>query len=120
MILRPRRGVALALSLALLAGAVSTTARAQTAQQPADPRAEARERYARGLSLFNDGDNAGALAEFKRAYDLVPNPVALYNIGLVYAAMGRPVDAVDTLDQVLKNPGPLPADDVARAKQARA
>jgi hypothetical protein len=120
MILRPRRGVALALSLAFPAGALSTPARAQTAQQPADPRAEARERYARGLALFNDGDNAGALAEFKRAYDLVPNPVALYNIGLVYAAMGRPVDAVDTLDQVLKNPGPLPADDVTRAKQARA
>jgi hypothetical protein len=29
-------------------------------------RNEARSRFDRGLSLFEDGDNAGALAEFKR------------------------------------------------------
>ena len=30
-------------------------------------RAEARERFSRGLHLFENGDNNGALAEFKRA-----------------------------------------------------
>ena len=84
--------------------AVAQTAPAQTAK------GEARARFDRGLSLFEDGDNAGALAEFKRAYELIPNSLVLYNIGLVYAAMGRPVDATDTLDKVLKDPGSLSAE----------
>src|SRR4051794_28825247 len=78
---------------------------------------EARDRFDRGLKLFNDGDNAGALAEFRRAYELIPNSLVLYNIGLVYAAMGRPVDASDTLDKVLKEPGNLSAERLTRAKQ---
>jgi hypothetical protein len=66
-----------------------------------DPaRVEAAKRFDRGLQLFDEGDNAGALAEFKQTYATLPNPVVLYNIGLVYAAMGRPVDAVDALKQV--------------------
>jgi hypothetical protein len=68
----------------------------------ADPnKAQAAQRFDRGLQLFNEGDNAGALAEFKQAYALMPNPIVLYNIGLVYAAMGRPVDAVDALAPVV-------------------
>ncbi|HYP78231.1 MAG TPA: PEGA domain-containing protein [Polyangiaceae bacterium] len=60
-------------------------------------KAQAAQRFDRGLQLFNEGDNAGALAEFKQTYALMPNPIVLFNIGLVYAAMGRPVDAVDAL-----------------------
>src|SRR5258708_5582774 len=81
---------------------------------------EARSRFDRGLSLFEDGDNAGALAEFKRAYELIPNPVVLYNIGLVYAAMNRPAEATDALQKLLKEPGSLPADHTARAKHTLA
>ncbi len=67
-----------------------------------DPsKAEAAQRFDRGLTLFNEGDNAGALAEFKQTYALMPNPIVLFNIGLVYAAMGRPVDAVDALNAVV-------------------
>ena len=64
-------------------------------------KAQAAQRFDRGLTLFNEGDNAGALAEFKQTYALMPNPIVLYNIGLVYAAMGRPVDAVDALSPVV-------------------
>jgi hypothetical protein len=64
-------------------------------------KAQAAARFDRGLTLFNEGDNAGALAEFKQTYALMPNPIVLYNIGLVYAAMGRPVDAVDALTAVV-------------------
>jgi len=62
---------------------------------------EAAQRFDRAIRLFDGGDNAGALAEFKRTYEILPNPVVLYNIGLVYAAMGRPVDAVDALEPAI-------------------
>ncbi len=73
-------------------------------------KADAAERFERGLKLFDAGDNSGALAEFKRIYEIIPNPLVLYNIGLVYAAMGRPVDAVDALEPALKSGGLSPAE----------
>jgi hypothetical protein len=79
-------------------------------------KAEAARRFERGIKLFNAGDNAGALAEFKRIHDLVPNPVVLFNIGLVYAAMGRPVDAVDALAPAIQS-GALSEHDLERAQQ---
>jgi hypothetical protein len=71
------------------------------AEPDAAAKAEAAKRFDRGLQLFDEGDSAGALAEFKQTYATMANPVVLYNIGLVYAAMGRPVDAVDALKQVV-------------------
>jgi len=82
-------------------------------------KAEAAQRFDRGLELFDQGDNAGALAEFKRTYDILPNPVVLYNIGLVYAAMGRPVEAVDALEPSVTGGG-LSAKQLERAKQTLA
>jgi hypothetical protein len=82
-------------------------------------RSEARERFARGLHLFENGDNGGALAEFKRAYEIIPNRFVLYNLGLVYASMDRPVDAVDTLEKVLADVGPLKPENVARARDVK-
>jgi len=101
--------------VAFLFGWSPRAARGQTSAT----QAEARARFDKGIQLFNDGDNAGALAEFRRAYELIPNPLVLYNIGLVYVAMGRPVEAVATLDQVLANPGPVAADKLSRAKATR-
>src|SRR5207302_42921 len=82
-------------------------------------KAEARERFDTGLHLFEKGENAGALAEFKRAYQLIPNPVVLYNMGLVYAAMNRPVDALDALTQFLADPGAAGAQHKTHAQQVR-
>jgi hypothetical protein len=82
-------------------------------------KAEAASRFERGLKLFNAGDNSGALAEFKRIYDILPNPVVLYNIGLVYAAMARPVDAVDALEPAIRS-GALSPKDLERAQQTLA
>jgi hypothetical protein len=82
---------------------------APKADPQAEARAEAAKRFDRGLQLFDEGDNAGALAEFKQTYATLPNPVVLYNIGLVYAAMARPVDAVDALKQVATDPSLSPA-----------
>jgi hypothetical protein len=101
--------------------ALPALALAQATPKPADdPRkTEAAARFERGLKLFNGGDNAGALAEFKRIQEILPNPVVLYNIGLVYAAMGRPVDAVDALEAAIPS-GSLSASDLERAKQTHA
>src|ERR1041385_5860119 len=95
--------------LAALVGALvlSHVHVAAAADAPDPKKTEAAQRFDRGLQLFDDGDTAGALAEFKRTYELVPNPVVLFNIGLVYAAMGRPVDAEDALDKVLQTPEKL-------------
>jgi hypothetical protein len=76
---------------------------------------EARNRFDQGTQLFNEGNPAGALPEFQRAYELTGNHVVLFNIGLVYAAMNRPVEAVEALDQVLSNPADLTPEDVKRA-----
>ena len=91
------------------------------AQQPgsSSPPPEARERFGRGIDLFDQGDYGGALAEFKRAYELAPYSVILYNLGLTYASLGRPVEAAETLDRVLANPGSLSADRIAKAKATR-
>lgn len=83
--------------------ATLTVSPAEAAEPDATAKADAAKRFDRGLSLFNEGDNAGALAEFKQVYATLPNPVVLYNIGLVYAAMGRPVDAVDALKQIVND-----------------
>jgi hypothetical protein len=88
---------------ALLGALCLGTITAHAAEPDAATKAEAAQRFDRGLSLFNEGDNAGALAEFKQVYSSMPNPTVLYNIGLVYAAMGRPVDAVDALKQVVND-----------------
>ncbi len=108
----------LSLSLSCPLCLEATPAHAQ--ESAPDPKTEARDRFGRGLRLFNDGDNAGALAEFKRAHELAPHPVVAYNIGLVYAAMGRAIEAVDTLDEVLKSPGTLSADKLEKARRTRA
>jgi hypothetical protein len=112
-----RRLPAIALAVALLPALSSPNAFAQG--KPSSAQAEARMRFDLGIKLFNDGDNAGALAEFERANRLLPNPLVLYNIGLVYAAMGRSVDALTTLDQVLANPGSLTGEKLARARETR-
>ena len=106
--------VPLALVVVLLTPPVTASAANAT-----DARAEARERFDRGLRLFDEGDSAGALAEFRRAHELVPNQLVLFNIGLVYAALARPVEATDALDGVLRDPGALPAEKLERARRTR-
>jgi hypothetical protein len=99
-----------------LAGLASSAAAA-----PSDSvaRAEAARRFDRGLQLFNEGDNAGALAEFKRAYALTRDPTVLFNTVVVYAAMNRPVEALGALETLLAAPGNLSAPRKARAETMR-
>ena len=68
-----------ALALCLALG--PATALAQQ-QQPPPPAAiaEARERYQRGIDLFEERNYDAAMAEFQRAYELTRNPAVLFNI----------------------------------------
>lgn len=42
---------------------------------------EAGKHFQRGITLFNEADYNAALVEFKRAYEIAPNPHVLYNVG---------------------------------------
>jgi hypothetical protein len=99
---------------------VAVGARAQTAPLTPEARKEAAERFDRGLRLFNQGENAGALVEFKRTYELTGDPSTLLNIGLVYAELKRPVDAVDALDTLLKSSAKLTPEQRQKAERVRA
>jgi hypothetical protein len=85
----------------------------------ADARKEAADRFDRGLRLFNEGDNANALLEFKRAYELSGERSILLNVGLVQAELGRPVEALAALEQLLAQPSGVSEAHLARAHSAR-
>jgi hypothetical protein len=67
-----------------------------------EPKGLAREHYARGVALANAGAYDQALAEFNRAYELIPHYAVLYNVGQAYLELGRTVKAVESLEQYLR------------------
>ncbi|HMF43598.1 MAG TPA: tetratricopeptide repeat protein [Polyangia bacterium] len=76
--------LALAIALVSVAG---IAAPARGTDKPGDATAvklsEAEQRFRRGIELYKDGDFGAALAEFKRAYALMPSYKILYNLGQV-------------------------------------
>ena len=107
-------------SLGVCVVLVGGRAGAQTPTLSPAARQEAAERFDRGLRLFNQGENAGALVEFKRTYELTGDPSTLFNIGLVYAELKRPVEAVDALDMLLKSSAKLGPEQRQKAEKVRA
>ncbi|MDX2054887.1 MAG: PEGA domain-containing protein [Polyangiaceae bacterium] len=101
------------LCIALAVGGLAGSAHAQDTDRA---KQEARERFDRGLRLFNTGDTTGALAEFERAYEVTQHPLVLFNIALVQQSMRSPVQAVDSLNKLLANPGQLDAERLTRAR----
>jgi hypothetical protein len=116
---KPLRALSFGLSLGLSLAQASLMPEVAHAQASDAARTEARARFDRGLRLFNQQDNEGALAEFQRAYELSPHPLLLYNIGLVYSAMGKPVAAVDVFDKLLAAPAGLDAGRLGRVQTER-
>lgn len=66
---------------------------------------EARERYQRGLKLYDDGNYDAARVEFERAYSFAPTYKILYNIGLSYKQLNNYVDALSALERYLAEGG---------------
>ena len=84
-----------ALALCLALG--PATALAQQQQPPPAAIAEARERYQRGIDLFEERNYDAAMAEFQRAYELTRNPAVLFNISATHELSGHMVEALDAM-----------------------
>jgi len=77
----------IALALAAIVGVVSTPVQATPPAEPQEDPAVAEqvdELIAEAARRFDAGDNEGAIAAFKAAYRLDPDPNFLYNIGRVF------------------------------------
>jgi len=77
----------------------------------ADERTEARRHFRRGMDLVVEGFVDAGIAELQAAYDVLPHPNVLYNIGRAYAEAGRYEEAIDYFDRYLSF-GPADADEV--------
>jgi tetratricopeptide (TPR) repeat protein len=66
---------------------------------------EASDHYEAGLALYADGEFKRAAIEFDRAYELVPNYRALYNIGQVRIQLHDYARAMKALQAYLKEGG---------------
>lgn len=107
------------LARALLLTVVLTATAEGTAMAESAANTRAADHFDRGVRRYNDGDNSGALAEFRAAYEQSRESFILYNIGLVLAGLERPVEAVAALDQVIKDPGKLSPERLERARRIR-
>ena len=68
-----------------------------------EAREAARVHFAKGLERAGQSDYEGALHEFTEAYSLSPHFAVLYNIGQSQIALGRPLEAVETLSKYLRD-----------------
>ncbi len=119
---RPRfLGAATCLVAALALGTFAATASAQPegdAGASEEARREAGVHFTNGVELFQEEEYEGALIEFRQAYDPLPNPTVLYNIGQTYLAMRRYVEADDAFRLYLERSGDaIPEDRLADVEQ---
>lgn len=94
--------------IALLATALVTAA-VPVAHADAPTSAAAKDagkHFNRGVSLYNEADYRAALVEFRRAYEIAPNALVLYNIGQTYYQLQNYAAALTTLQKYLAESGP--------------
>ena len=110
-----RRLLAVITTLLLLL-TLSTVALAQKKgkEKETPEQQQAKALFQQGISLSDDGKWAEALASFQQSDQLVPSAPVRFNIGATLRALGRYVEAKNTLDAVLTdqqkfNPPPKPA-----------
>ncbi len=70
---------------------------------------EARQRYERGMQLFEEGRYDAALAELHRAHELAPHPRVSFAMARIHAMRGEPVEAVRHYRDALAGAQQLPA-----------
>ncbi len=90
-----KRGLLNLLGLLLLCAAFSP----QVAH--ADVRTEARRAFRHGMDLIQHGHVDEGVASLEEAYDILPHPNVLYNIGRAYAEAGRYEEALEYFERYL-------------------
>jgi tetratricopeptide (TPR) repeat protein len=99
-------------------GAEGDATPASGSEPTEEAKAEAKQRFARGIELFQEGEYPLALIEFERVYELVPDYRVLYNIGQVSIQLGRYARATKALEKYLEQGGDQIADDRKKAVEA--
>lgn len=77
----------------------------------ADRRTDARRAFRQAMDLLEAGRTLEAIRALERAYEILPHPDVLFNIGQLYAKAGRVEEAIDYLERYLAS-GPADADGV--------
>ena len=67
----------------------------------ADARDDARRYFKQGMALVAEGQHVEGAKRLERAYDILPHPSVLYNIGLAYADAGDYDAAIAAFDEYL-------------------
>jgi hypothetical protein len=104
-----RRAILLAMfaSLVLLGSTAGPISVARADAQA--PISEASKHFQRGVQLYAEADYHAALVEFRRAYEIAPNPTVLYNIGQTYYQLQNYAAALVALGRYLNEAGPSAA-----------
>lgn len=82
------------LALALVGGVVCLPDAAW-----ADARSEARRYFRGGMEMVAQGNYEEGIASLRKAYEQMPHPVVLYNIGLAYIDAGDLLSAIEYLNR---------------------
>ena len=119
-------------AMALFASALALMTASRVLAQPrreathlASPTAEAalteaRERFVRGVEHYDEGDYDGALAEFRRSYELSPVAGVLVNVAVTLEALDRYDEAVDAYRLYLSTAAHASSDRRRAVEQAMA
>jgi hypothetical protein len=91
--------------LVALALPVGLTSVARAEPPSAAAVADAGKHFQRGVTMYNEADYRAALVEFRRAYEVTPNPAVLYNIGQTYYQLQNYAAALVALGRYLTEAG---------------
>lgn len=69
----------------------------------ADVRTEARRHFRQGMALIAAGDIDAGIRELEQAYETLPHPNVLYNIGRAYAESGRYAESIEYFERYLES-----------------
>ena len=88
--------------------------------ESADPKTAARAKALEGSRIADEGQHERALALFRQAFTLFPEPAYLYDIGVECQALGRDVEALDAYARFLRDPHNTPLSLVTHARELTA
>lgn len=91
--------------LALLAAQALLGSPALADPAAPSPMQEAGQHFERGVALYDEADYRAALIEFRRAYEIAPNSVVLYNVGETYYQLQNYAAALTALERYLAESG---------------